>query len=209
VPKPTPFEVDQLLQRDKLLRAPLSLYGPFPGFPTSKSAKETDFQSLAKAIVSQQLSSSAANTIYLNLHSAVTVLAPKHINDLPLSALRAVGLSSSKAHTLKELSLRIMQDKISLSLLRNKPDLDVISELVAIKGIGPWTAQMFLLFKLGRLDVLPVNDLGVQEGLRILDCMSSRPTAAEVALRGALWSPLKSLGTWLMWQIANANKNNN
>ena len=68
MPKPTPFEVDQLLQRDKLLRAPLSLYGPFPGFPTSKSAKETDFQSLAKAIVSQQLSSSAANTIYLNLH---------------------------------------------------------------------------------------------------------------------------------------------
>ena len=204
--EPSLLELKRLLNRDKSLLSPLSLYGPFPGFLNVNSARQSYYQSLVRAIVSQQLSTSAANTIYLNLCSIVKVLTPEQINDLPIETLRSSGLSFNKAQSLKELSLRVLENKINFSSLQKKPDQDVIKDLSEIRGIGPWTAQMFLLFKLGRLDVLPTTDLGIQEGIRILDKMDCRPSPAEVNKRGALWSPLRSVGAWLMWQIANANK---
>ena len=100
----------------------------------------------------------------------------------------------------------VLDGRLKLRSLGRYSDAHIIEQLTAVRGIGAWTAQMFLMFKLGRLDVFPINDLGVQEGARILDKKKQRPTAKELAARGAVWAPLSSVAAWLMWRLADEAK---
>jgi DNA-3-methyladenine glycosylase II len=84
----------------------------------------------------------------------------------------------------------------------------IIEKLTTVKGIGLWTAQMFLIFRLGRTDVLPTGDLGVQEGARILDDLEKRPTPAELAKRGSCWEPFRSFATWTLYRIVDEHRKN-
>jgi 3-methyladenine DNA glycosylase/8-oxoguanine DNA glycosylase len=171
--------------------------------------RQTHFESLTRAIVFQQLAYKAADTIY----HRVCALTPgprfplaDEVRNLDFEVMRGAGLSRAKALSLKDLSERILDGRLKLRSLGRYSDEHIIEQLIEVRGIGEWTAQMFLMFKLGRLDVFPTNDLGVQEGARILDKKKQRPTAKEIAVRGAAWAPLSSVAAWLMWRLTDEAK---
>ena len=207
--KPTPTQLRELQKRDPKLATVLKRLGPFPGFPEVPKKRQTHFESLTRAIVFQQLAYKAADTIY----HRVCALTPgprfppaDEILSLDLEVMRGAGLSRSKALALKDLSEHVLDGRLKLRSLGRYSDEYIIKQLTEVRGIGEWTAQMFLMFKLGRLDVFPINDLGVQEGARILDKKQQRPTAKELAARGAVWTPLSSVAAWLMWRLADEAK---
>lgn len=123
--------------------------------------------------------------------------------NLPPDLLRQAGLSGSKRCAIADLATRLEAGSLCLSGVSRQTDQDIVSRLTEVHGIGPWTAQMFLLFKLGRLDILPAGDLGVQEGVRILDGLASRPGPAEIRARTNIWAPLRSIGTLAMWRLVD------
>jgi DNA-3-methyladenine glycosylase II len=207
--KPTPTQLRELRKRDPKLATVLKRFGPFPGFPEVSKKRQTHFESLTRAIVFQQLAYKAADTIYHRVCDLTPgprfPLADEIIN-LELEVMRGAGLSRAKALALKDLSAHMLDGRLKLRSLGRYSDAHIIEQLTAVRGIGAWTAQMFLMFKLGRLDVFPINDLGVQEGARILDKKKRRPTAKELSARGAAWTPLSSVAAWLMWRLADEAK---
>jgi DNA-3-methyladenine glycosylase II len=207
--RPTPTQLRELRKRDPKLATVLKRLGPFPGFPEVSKKRQTYFESLTRAIVFQQLAYKAADTIYHRVCDLTPgprfPLADEIIN-LDLEVMRGAGLSRAKALALKDLSEQILDGRLKLRSLGRYSDEYIIEQLTEVRGIGKWTAQMFLMFRLGRLDVLPTNDLGVQEGARILDKKKRRPTTKELAARGAAWTPLSSVAAWLMWRLADEAK---
>jgi len=198
---PADSELRSLLRRDPALR-PLARRHPFPGFPRPPERRRSLFHSLARAILYQQLAGKAAATI----HDRVVALGggrfprPEALLALPEARLRAAGVSRAKVAALRDLAARAADGRLRLAGLHRLPDEEVVARLTEVRGIGPWTAHMFLIFRLGRLDVLPVTDLGVQEGLRRLDGQAERPDPEAVAARAACWAPLRSVGSWWMWR---------
>ena len=207
--RPTPTQLRELQKRDPKLAAVLKRLGPFPGFPEVSKKRQTHFESLTRAIVFQQLAYKAADTIY---HRACALTpGPRfpladEVRTLDFEVMRGAGLSRAKTLALKDLSEHVLDGRLKLRSLGRYSDAQIIEQLTEVRGIGAWTAQMFLMFKLGRLDVFPINDLGVQEGARILDKKQQRPTAKELAARGAVWAPLSSVAAWLMWRLADEAK---
>lgn len=167
---------------------------------------DSHFHALARSILHQQLAGKAAATI----HGRVRALTPgsrfprpEQLLELPDGLLRGAGVSGSKIAALRDLAGRVESKQLRLRGLSARSDEHIIEELTAVRGIGVWTAQMFLMFRLGRLDVLPVGDLGVQEGLRRLDGLEERPRPAEVGERGEVWKPLRSVASWILWRLAD------
>lgn len=203
--RPSPAELRALARRDPVLGAAMERLPRFPGFPqATQRVYRSHFHALARAICSQQLSTKAADTI----HGRVCALTPgkafpstRELLRLPDAQLRGAGLSRNKMLALRDLAQKIEAKELALANIARHPDDAVIEKLVAVRGIGEWSAQMFLLFRLGRLDVLPTGDLGIQEGLRRLDGMRERPTPKDVARRGAVWRPLASVASWYLWRV--------
>jgi DNA-3-methyladenine glycosylase II len=207
--KPTPTQLRELQKRDPKLATVLKRLGPFPGFPEVPKKRQTHFEALTRAIVFQQLAYKAADTIY----HRVCALTPgprfplaDEVRNLDFEVMHGAGLSRAKTLSIRDLSEHVLDGRLKLRSLGRYSDVHIIEQLTAVRGIGAWTAQMFLMFKLGRLDVFPINDLGVQEGVRILDKKQQRPTAKELAARGAVWAPLSSVAAWLMWRLADEAK---
>jgi DNA-3-methyladenine glycosylase II len=203
--QPTPAQLRALSRRDPLLGRALRRLPPFPGFP-QKGVADSRFHALARAIVYQQLSGKAAATI----HGRVAALGgrgrfprPEQFAALSDEDLRGAGLSRAKVAALRDLAQRVCDGRLALGRLGRLPDDEVIEHLVEVRGIGRWSAEMFLMFHLGRLDVMPVGDLGVQEGLRLLEGRESRPTPAEVAQRALPWRPLCSVASWVLWRVVD------
>lgn len=201
--QPTAAELRSLAHRDPALGRALRRLPPFPGFP-QRGAADSRFHALARAIVYQQLSGKAAATI----HGRVVALGGRgrfpraeDFEGLTDEALRGAGLSRAKVAALRHLSQRVCDGRLKLAGLERLPDERVIERLVEVRGIGRWSAEMFLMFHLGRLDVMPVGDLGVQEGLRLLDGLERRPVPDEVAKRAAKWRPLCSVASWVLWRV--------
>lgn len=206
--KPTPAELRSLARRDRELGAWLRRLPPFPGFPDRRSERQrSHWSSLASAIVYQQLHGKAAATIHrrvCDLTPGPRFPEPAELLSLRGSRLRAAGLSRNKLLALRDLAERIEDGRLDLARISRAPDEDVIDRLVEVRGIGPWSAKMFLLFRLGRLDVIAETDFGVQEGLRILEGARARPGPKRVLDRAELWRPLRSVGCWAMWRIVEA-----
>jgi len=203
---PTSAQLRALGKADPRLAAAMKTLPRFPGFPDAPSKRLSHWHSLARAIVYQQLAGKAAATIFKRtcaLTSGPGLAKPEEFLQLPEDLLRSAGLSHNKALALADLALHICDGRLKLRGLNYRSDSEIIDLLVAVRGIGPWTAQMFLIFKLGRLDVLPIADLGVQEGLRILDGLKERPTARQLEARGAIWAPLRSVASWMMYQLVD------
>jgi len=118
--------------------------------------------------------------------------------------LRGAGLSGNKTKAVRDLATRIVSGDLRLRGIDRHDDEEIIRRLTTVWGIGEWTAQMFLIFKLGRLDVMPAGDLGVQEGLRVLDGLDGRPSAAALLGRAEVWRPLCSVAAWFLWRLADA-----
>ncbi len=160
------------------------------------------FEHIARAIVYQQLSGKAAGTIHgrmLDLYGGRSPT-PGQLSKTPTPTLRKVGLSGRKAEYLKDLALHAGHRTRPLERLDRMVDAEVIETLTAIRGIGAWTAQMFLMFRLGRPDVLPVTDLGVQKAVQLLYGFRKLPTPDRVAKVGAAWAPYRTVASWYLWR---------
>jgi len=176
---------------------------PFPELPGSPRLPY--FHTLARTIVFQQLATGAARTI----HDRVKALSPQpgrfptasEFLAIPEKDLRAAGLSRSKQKAIRDLAGKVEAGGIRLRSLSRQSDEEVVRQLTSVWGIGVWSAQMFLLFRLGRLDVFAPGDLGLQEGIRILDGLSERPTPGEASERSEIWAPLRSVASWYLWRL--------
>ncbi|MBI4663562.1 MAG: DNA-3-methyladenine glycosylase 2 family protein [Verrucomicrobia bacterium] len=160
------------------------------------------FQSLVRSIIAQQISGHAARSIHRRLqrHLAPRRVTPENLARLTPVQMRSAGLSPQKAAYLRDLSQKILDGQVQLTKLARRPDEEVITELVRVKGIGLWTAQMFLIFCLGRLNVFPHQDLGVRAALRNLYGLAELPdreTSHEIAQP---WRPFATLGSWYCWR---------
>ncbi len=208
--KPTPSELRALARRDPRLARAWRGLPPFPGFPRPDQPRQrTHYAALASAIVYQQLSGKAAETIWKRvcaLDGATRFPEPGRLLAHSDEPLRAAGLSRAKVAALRDLCQRIEDGRLLLARLARGSDERVIEELVTVRGIGRWSAQMFLIFRLGRLDVLAEGDLGVQEGLRLLHGLDERPSPAQVLERARSWSPLSSVGCWYMWRLVERER---
>lgn len=160
------------------------------------------YESLVEGIITQQLSGSAAGAIserFRSLYGA-GYPAPADVIRTPDSRLRKTGLSNMKVRYIKNLSEKIESGELRLRRLSRLSDEQVVGELTKIRGIGRWTAEMFLIFALGRLDVLPVGDLGLKKGIRLLRRMSRMPTVKEMTRTAERWRPYRTIATWYIWK---------
>jgi DNA-3-methyladenine glycosylase II len=162
----------------------------------------THYEALARSIVFQQLSGKAASTIFSRFHALYPDDAPTPhaVLDTSDERLRSAGLSRQKIGYLRDLSAKVVDDSLPLHEIHMMADDDVIDHLVQVKGIGRWTAQMFLMFRLGRPDVLPELDLGIQNAIQRAYRLRKRPTPAKVREVGARWSPHSTVACWYLWR---------
>jgi DNA-3-methyladenine glycosylase II len=161
-------------------------------------------RSLARAIVSQQLSGKAAATIwdrFLALYPRSRFPRPAAILATSDAALRAAGLSGAKAAALKDLARHVVDKKLVPARLPAATDEEVAAMLLPVRGIGPWSVDMFLMFALARLDVLPVGDLGIRKGMQRHFGLRKLPEADRMTKLAAPWRPYRSVAAWYMWRL--------
>lgn len=169
------------------------------GDPVFASTGRSAFESLARSIVYQQLAGAAAATIWGRLTTVTgSPINPQRLSLCSDEELRACGLSAAKLRALRDLSAQAA--RLKLSSIHRAPDQLVIQRLTEVRGIGVWTAQMFLMFHLGRLDVWPNADLGVREGYRRVFGLSERPTDKALLPLGEVFRPYRSVAAWYMWR---------
>jgi DNA-3-methyladenine glycosylase II len=187
-----------LMRRDPVLAAIIRKCGACGITP----GRESDiFCGLLEAIVSQQLSTRAAATIYGRLRALLPDNVPTPQSLLPLSdeALRGVGLSRQKAAYVRDLSQRVHDGSLRTEALAAMSDEDIVSELTKIKGIGRWTAEMILIFRLARPDILPVGDLGIVRAIQRAYGLRKAPDARRMLKIGESWRPYRSVASWYLW----------
>jgi len=163
----------------------------------------THFDALIRSIVYQQLSGKAAATIHGRVRAmfnSETPLPPQ-VAAADHDALRKAGLSNQKAKYVRNLAEHSLNGSLPVETLHELADQEIIDALTQVKGIGRWSAQMFLMFRLGRPDVLPDLDLGVQKGIQRAYRMRKLPTPAKVLETGAKWAPYRTIGSWYMWRV--------
>lgn len=164
------------------------------------------FEALASAIVYQQLSGKAAGTIYgrfCGLFGGGKPLAAECL-DLGYDPLRGVGLSNNKALSVLDLAARSVDGRLpSLRTIYRLDDQAVTQRLCQVRGIGPWTAQMFLIFDLGRPDVMPASDLGVQKGVQVVYNLRKLPSPEQVLRKTRHLAPYRSAASWYFWRAAD------
>ncbi len=188
--------------RDPVLGAIIRRQGPCG----MGRVKRTDsYRALVEAIVWQQLSIKAAATIYDRLLALFPVdrgLTPLAVGTMRRDRLRKAGLSWAKVDYLKDLSAKVNRGALNLTDLESQTDDDVIEALTSVKGIGRWSADMFLMFRLGRPDVLPVGDLGIVKAMQRAYRMRKPPAPERMLKIARPWCPYRSVGSWYLW--ANA-----
>ena len=187
------------LRADPALARIIAQVGPCRLAPT---AEGTHFDALVRSIIYQQLSGKAAATIHRRVEEVFGGRAPMpaELAAMPDETLRAAGLSRQKLGYLKDLAARVDSGEVPLDHLDALPDDEIIEALVRVKGIGRWTAQMFLMFRLGRPDVLPELDLGIQKGIQRAYRLRSLPKPDRVRKIGAKWAPYSSIACWYLWR---------
>tara|TARA_B100000315_G_scaffold225577_1_gene231940 strand:- start:236 stop:862 length:627 start_codon:yes stop_codon:yes gene_type:complete len=163
--------------------------------------RKVSFAALARSIVSQQLSVQAAKKTYERLTKTLGQPKPRSILEADPKMLRGAGLSWQKVSYMIDLATKVDSGTLLLGKLRFLPDEEVVGELTQVKGVGVWTAQMFLIFHLGRLDVLPVGDLGVRNGFRDAYGLNDLPNNETMERIAAPWKPYRSIGAWYLWRF--------
>jgi DNA-3-methyladenine glycosylase II len=189
--------IRHLSERDALLAGVIRRAGP-----CRIEGRREPFLSLAEAIVYQQLSKKAAATIWRRfaaLFPARRVTAAA-LSAMPEERLRVAGLSRQKCAYLRDLASRFVSGEIEARALRRMSDDEIIQTLTRIKGVGRWTAEMFLIFCLKRPDVWPVDDLGVLKGLQRLYGMRRLPRRDRAVRLGERWRPYRTVATWYLWR---------
>ena len=189
-----------IMRRDPVLGAAVKRIGPCG---LAARQRKDHLSALIGAIVSQQLSTKAAATIYgrfLALFPDGEIPHAAAIHGLRDEALRGVGLSGQKVGYLRDLCARIADRRLQLDELEALDDEQVIERLISVKGLGRWTAEMFLMFRLHRPDVLPAGDLGIVTAIQRLYRLRKRPDAKRILKIGEAWRPYRSVASWYLWQ---------
>lgn len=201
-PVPLHFEHARraLMRRDPRLAAIIKKVGRRrPAF-----AAREPFLALVRAVLSQQLSSKASDTIERRVHAVVggvDRLSPASLLAADPLALRAAGVSRPKISYLRDLAQHIEQGRLDLHALKHRSDAEVIAAITAVKGFGVWSAEMFLMFCLNRPDVFPVGDLGIVKGVQHLHGMKRRPKPRTMTRLAEAWRPYRSVACWYLWRI--------
>lgn len=183
-----------LARRDDDLRTALRLVGSPP-----PRQRPPGFASLARIVVGQQVSTAAANGIWARIAAAVEPLTPQRIAAQDEAALRALGLSRQKALYLRGIGAAIASGALDLDEVARADDNRAITALLAVKGVGRWTAEIYLLFALGRRDVFPAGDLALQVGLQRLKRLRKRPDPERARKLAAHWSPMRGAMAHFLW----------
>ena len=186
-----------LMRRDPVIATLIRQHGECG---LASSQRSDPFHALLHAIIAQQLSTKAARTI----EGRFTALfagspTPRAVADVSDEQLRAVGLSPQKLKYLRDLCARILDGSLRLEVLESLPDAEVITALTSVKGIGRWTAEMFLMFRLHRPDVLPVGDLGIVKAVQRAYKLRTLPSPERLTKIGETWRPYRSVACWYLW----------
>ncbi len=164
------------------------------------SSRGDAFQTLARSIVGQQISVKAAQSVWDRFAAAVGDMQAKRVLRLSVEQLRACGLSGQKVNYLRDLSARFAEGAIDVSRWHDMDDEALIDELTEVKGIGRWTAEMFLIFYLTRPDVFPLADIGLQRAMELHYNKGRKLSDRRITTLGRLWSPWRSVATWYLWR---------
>jgi DNA-3-methyladenine glycosylase II len=205
-----------MARRAELAAAATRLVGVDPAFaPIVDAAGPPDlrrgrprrehFAELARAILYQQLAGKAAAAIHARFEALFDGAGaePEAVLALPVDALRGAGLSGAKAASIRDLAAKVLDGTVELDRLARLTDDEIVHELVQVRGIGRWTAEMFLMFQLGRLDVWPVDDFGVRKGFALLHALPEPPGAKQLAPLGDPYRPHRSVAAWYCWRAAD------
>jgi DNA-3-methyladenine glycosylase II len=210
-----PFDPDEALallrERDAKLGALIDRVGPFA---MRLDPSPSPFESLLEAILYQQLHGKAAATIHRRVREYFGGdPAPQPLIDTPDERLRACGVSGNKIKAMKDLAAKTLDGTVPThAAIKKMSDADIVERLTEVRGIGPWTVEMLLIFRMGRPDVLPVTDYGVRKGyaLTFMKIPKSRALAAEdlpkpdvVFKRGQRWKPFRSVASWYLWRACD------
>ena len=190
-----------LSHADKRMEKLIDKFGP-PNFNLINNY----YESLVRSIVYQQLSGKAASIIYerfLDLFVFDIYPEPKDILAVSIETLRSSGLSYQKVNYIRDLSEKWQDGTMNLTDIDSMTDEEISSELIKVKGIGQWTADMFLMFTLGRPDVFPFGDLGIQKGVMILTNMNRLPTQKEMERKTKKWQPYRTVAAWYLWKLVD------
>lgn len=174
---------------------------PLPDF----TPHQNYYQSIVESIISQQLSVKAAATILKRFKDLFVAdfPSPEDILSADIETFRSVGLSRQKAAYIRDLAEKVLDGTIHFNSLDSLTNQEIIDDLIQVKGVGVWTVHMFLIFCMGRLDVLPTGDLGIKNGVQALYSLPERPEAAtlEAVAADNHWSPYESVASWYIWRF--------
>ena len=187
-----------LMRRDPVMRELIRQHG---ACGLAEHQHTDPFKALVHSIMSQQLSTKAASTIARRFDDLFdgTFPTPRQVLDMPQEKLRAVGLSGMKVSFVRDLARRVEDGSLRLEAFDAMTDDEVIDALTEVKGIGRWTAEMFLMFRLHRPDVLPIGDIGIVNAIKKQYRLRKTPTPARLMRIGESWRPYRSVACWYLW----------
>jgi DNA-3-methyladenine glycosylase II len=193
--------IRHLNSSDKILSALIAKHGPC----TITPALDNPFHALTSSIISQQLSAHAARAIKGRLFDLIGTerFTPENILKLSSRQFRTAGLSKAKIEYIQTLASAVKKDEFDLTSFVDLKDEEVISKLITLSGIGRWTAEMFLIFGLGRPDVLSLNDAGLKKGFRITYKLQKTPSEDKMISIGESWRPYRSVASWYLWRVVD------
>jgi DNA-3-methyladenine glycosylase II len=194
----------KLLKKDKRFAPLIKLHGK-PDLARGKNL----FQALVRSIVYQQLSGKAAATIYrrfTELFPGKKFPKPEDVLKVPFEKLRSVGLSGQKVTYIQDLALKFTDGTIKHKTLHTMSTEEVTKHLTQVKGVGVWTVHMLQIFTLGRLDVLPVGDLGIRKGFQVVYKLKALPSQSEMEELAKAWRAYASVASWYLWRVADGAK---
>lgn len=197
--------LQHLLQADKVLARIIKQVGPCPLAPRRGVQP---YQALVKAVTYQQLNGTAAETIFrrfLALFPETKFPAPELVVAAADERLRSAGLSRAKTAAIKDIAAKTIEGVVpTRRAIARMSDAEVIERLTTIRGVGPWTVEMLLMFTLGRPDVLPATDYGVRSGFALVYGLKELPLPKDVLAHGERWRPYRSVASWYFWRALEA-----
>lgn len=188
------------------MRRLIKAHGPCTLVP---EADRTPFVSLVTAVANQQLNGTAAATILRRFRGlfAGRFPTPARLTEVDDDTLRGVGFSWAKVAAIRDIAAKTLDGTVpGTRVIKTMPDEEIISRLTQVRGVGRWTVEMLLIFKLGRPDVLPVDDFGVRNGYRVMMGLPELPKPKELLAYGARWRPHATTAAWYLWRHADAAK---
>ena len=198
--------IEHLTQSDKVLSRLICKVGPCRLEPRRDTSP---FQALVQSVAHQQLNGTAANTILkrvIALYPRRKFPAPEDVLATPAARLRGAGLSRAKIASIKDIAAKTILGVVPASrAIARMRDAEILERLTSIRGVGPWTVEMLLIFKLGRLDVLPATDFGVRKGFAVAYRRKELPEPAALLEHGERWRPYRSIAAWYLWRALDAD----